>query len=274
MPEIKLMLTLLIFILGVSLGSFLSVIQHRVREKKRGMFFGRSACPHCSHPLKTGDLMPLVSYLLLRGKCRYCEKKIGFYYFLLELTMGIIAVAVWYRFPFLAQAATNSTDFFFDWHNGIQFLLTLVESFCLIGIFFYDLQYLEIPDILLFPLIGIAFLGSVALKQTSVIDLLIAGVIALVFFGGQIVLSKGRWLGEGDLYLGLAMAFMFSWKLFLVSIVLTYFIGAIISLVLLAFKKVHKSSKVPFAPFMVTATFLTFFCGDSILNWYSNFLSL
>ena len=265
---------ILIFILGISLGSFSGVIQYRVRTKKKGIFFGRSACSHCKHPLKSKDLFPLLSYIFLLGKCRYCEKKIGFHSFLMELMMGTIAVFLFFKFPFFIEPISSLQNLQFDWQNLGLFFLYLVVSFFLVGIFFYDLQYLEIPDVFLFPLIPITFLGNIFFAQGNIIDMFFAGAIALVFFGGQIFLSKGKWLGEGDLYLGFSMAFLFGWKLFLLSLVMTYFIGALVSIVLLLSKKVQAKSKVPFAPFMVAGTFVTIFYGIIILNWYLNVLAL
>ena len=101
-------------------------------------------------------------------------------------------------------------------------------------------------------------------------NLMIAVALALLFFGGQRLLSKGAWLGEGDVYVAVGMAFLFGWKLLIVATVLTYLLGAIISILLLILKKVDRKSKIPFAPFMVFGSFATLLYGEEILTWYSN----
>ena len=105
------------------------------------------------------------------------------------------------------------------------------------------------------------------------INILIALGIAVIFFGGQILLSKGKWLGEGDLYFAISMGFLLGWKLFIIAIVLTYIIGAFLSIILLTFKKAGAKTKIPFAPFMVIGTFTTIFIGPEILDWYLKMLS-
>ncbi len=267
--KINTVITITTFIMGTAFGSFLSVVLHRFHDQKKGIIIGRSACPHCQHPLKNRDLMPLISYLLLRGKCRYCEKKIGLEYFILELAMGIISVLLLWKFPFLIEKSQVVS-----WPNLAYYFLYFFESWLFLGIFFYDLKYLEIPDLFLVPLIVMTLLSSIIMGKLSLLSLLIAAIIAVGFFGGQILVSKGRWLGEGDLYLAIAMAFLFGWEKLLLAIVLTYFIGAAISVGLLVFKKVNSKSKIPFAPFMVGASFITLFFGNEILQWYFNLLSI
>ena len=102
----------------------------------------------------------------------------------------------------------------------------------------------------------------------DIINALIAVAAALLIFGGQILVSKGKWLGEGDLYLAIAIALILGWEIFLLFVVLSYFIGAITSIPLLATKKTGLKSAVPFCPFMVLAAFLCIFFGDEIIAWY------
>lgn len=264
------LISIFIFILGASLGSFLSVVIHRTENKKKGMVLGRSQCPHCKKNLQTIDLVPVLNYIYLKGKCRYCHKPIAPHYFFLELSAGLILLLVYLKFPFFMEenglTTLNSTA-------ALSFLFYGVDSMLLIGIFFYDLQYLKIPDIFLYPFIVSSLFGSLALHTSSEISLGVALVISLIFFGGQRLISKGLWLGEGDVYLGAGMALLFGWQLFLISIVLTYVSGAIISLVLLASKKADGKTKIAFAPFMVFGTFITMFYGEQILNWYLHLLS-
>lgn len=159
--------------------------------------------------------------------------------------------------------------YFFDSIAAIKFFLYALDGILLIGIFFHDLQYTKIPDIFIWPFIIVSLANNIFNKSSSFPELLIAFVIALVFFGGQRLVSKGNWLGEGDVYMGIGMALLFGWKLLIVAIVLTYIVGGIIGLILLAMKKVDRKSKIPFAPFMVFGTLATILYGQEILNWYS-----
>jgi len=268
---VTIIISIFVFILGVSIGSFLSVVIFRIRKNQKGILFGRSMCQHCKKTLKARDLIPIISYLSARGKCRYCRKKITPHYLFLEIATGLIFVLMYLKFPFVLEKGSHFA-FEIQWKLALECLFYFIYSAFFIGIFFYDLQFMEIPDVFLFPLIALTLLGSL-IFQTDIVSLVIALGIVVVFFGGQILLSKGKWLGEGDIYFGISMGFLFGWKLFLVAIVLTYIIGSFLSLFLLFFKKAGRKTKIPFAPFMVLGSFATIFVGQEILTWYLKMLS-
>ncbi len=252
-----------IFILGASFGSFIGVITERIHKGKKGIWFGRSMCVWCRKKLSAIDMIPIFNYFYLKGKCRHCKKKIPAHYPGLELFSGLTFATLFLRYPF-----TGMTGLVVDMNNLLPFAVFSVYAFLLISIFFYDLLYSEIPDMFMFPLIALAFIGSFILGAPGLMSLLIGVGIALCIFGGQYLLSKGTWLGEGDIYLSIAMACIFGWQLFLIALTITYFIGGLTAAFLLLTKKVTQKSRVPFAPFMVLGTFITIFLGDEILNWY------
>ncbi len=256
----------LLFLLGASVGSFLSVVIFRIQKNKGGIIFGNSFCPSCKKKLTSRDLIPILSFLLSRGKCRHCQKGISPYYLLLEISTGILFLAVYLHFPFLGLAIHDA--FIFNTSLFIPFFFYTLYSVFFIAIFFYDLQTSKIPDIFLFSLLGASIVGTLIMGSPEIWNIFVAITLALVFYGGQIVLSKGKWLGEGDLYFALSLAVIFGWELFLVSTVVSYFIGAIVSTPLLIFKKVKKSTSVPFAPFLVIGAFITLFFGNELLSWY------
>ncbi len=229
-------------------------------------------CPHCRKTLHARDLIPVLSFLMTKGKCRFCKKKISLHYLLLEVTTGILFILVYRTFPFML--ATESWSIIsIDGSLLLSCISQWITSVFLVGIFFYDLQYMEIPDAFLFPLIVITLLSSL-LGGKSIMDLAIALGIAVIFFGGQHFISGGKWLGEGDVYLAVSMAFLFGWKLFLVAIIVTYLIGSFLGISLILFKKLKKNTKIPFGPFMVLGTLTTFYLGEEILQWYLTLLSL
>lgn len=258
----------LIFLLGASIGSFLSVVLYRVNNGKKGIVFGQSVCPKCGKRLVITDMVPIASYVMLRGKCRHCKTNISPYYFFLELVTGLVLLATYLKFPFLIRLLDGTP--IPDLQMLLQFFFFAIYGCFFVAIFFYDLQTKKIPDIFLFPLIGTALAGTLLMGDPEILSALIAVVLALAVFGGQILVSKGKWLGEGDLYLAIAMAVIFGWQTFVLFVVLSYLSGALLTLPLLLSKKASLKSAVPFGPFMVFAGFLCVFFADEIIAWYLN----
>jgi len=259
-------------ILGASIGSFLSVLIYRLKHKQKGAIVGRSRCPHCKKNLNTLDLIPVFNYLLLGGHCRYCHKPISLYYFFLEITTALVFLLMYLRFPFILEG-NMMNNYGVDVMMALQFFLMTIAGSLLIGIFFFDLQYMEIPDMMVYPLIVVGLLWSLTSKSADFPSIIIAIAGALIFFGGQLWISKGAWLGEGDVYIAIAMAVMFGWKLLIIAVSLSYVIGAVLCLILLATKALKVKSKIPFAPFLVFGTFVTILYGNEILNWYLHLLN-
>ena len=149
----------------------------------------------------------------------------------------------------------------------------LFYALILVFIFFYDLLYMEVPDQILLPAIVIAGLGlfypgmMIGPKEA----LIGAGGLAL-FFLLQILISGGKWLGGGDLRIGIFMGLILGWKLVLLATFLAYLLGSIISIGLLIFGKVTRKTMVPFGPFLVLGTFIALFYGNTIISWYLNFV--
>lgn len=265
-------LTLLIFFLGTAIGSFLSVLIHRYKEKKN-FVMGRSMCPHCKTNLKALDLVPLASFLLLKGRCRFCEKEISPHYFYIELLTGLLLALLFIKFPFF-QFLEIPPYQTFDVKTLVFFLNYAATGIFLIAIFFYDLLFREIPDAFSLPPIAIAFVGGLLTGTPTWQDMLIGGAAAGIFFQGQIMISKGRWLGDGDTRLGILMGILLGWKLLLVAIFFAYAFGACISIYLLAAKKATAKTAIAFGPYLVSGTFFAIFMGEYVLNWYTGLLQL
>ncbi len=259
---------ILIFLLGASIGSFLSVVIYRVQNGKKGIVFGQSYCPQCKKKLVIIDMVPIASYVMLRGKCRHCKKSISPYYFFLELITGLVVLSTFLKFPFVIWLLDGTP--IPDLQMLVQFLFYATYGCMFVGIFFYDLQTKKIPDLLLFPLIAVAAVGTLIMGNPTILEAIIAVAIALLVFGGQILISKGKWLGEGDFYLSIGMALILGWQKFILFIALSYFIGALVSIPLLTTKKTTLKSAIAFGPFMVLAGFLCIFFGDEIVKWYLN----
>lgn len=256
----------LVFLFGASIGSFISVVNHRIQKNKKGIVFGHSKCPHCEKQLKGKDMIPLVSYLLLKGQCRFCHKKISPIYFLLELALGTVFLALYFNFPFLNF---QNPEQLLNFTLLLHFLINAIYSTFFIAIFFYDLQTHQIPDLFLFPLLSVAALDLLLFRNTELTSAALAFIAALIFFGGQIYLSKGKWLGSGDLYLAMSMAFIFGIQKFMLAVFISYLLGSIISIPLLLNKKLALKSHIAFGPFLVMGSFVTLFFGNQIIDWYT-----
>ncbi|MBU0660856.1 prepilin peptidase [Patescibacteria group bacterium] len=241
----------LFFIVGLLFGSFLNAWMWRVRTKK-SIVFARSMCPKCTTQLACFDNIPLFSFLYLKGKCRTCKKAISLTYPLVELALGLLFVFVYW------------------WHGTLSLVLfrDLCIVFFLLFIFVYDLRYQEIRDRA--STIPAILLGLVTLIYGwhSLSSLLIAVVIGAGFFLLQFVVSKGKWIGGGDIRLGFFMGVILGWPNILLALVLAYIGGAAVSVVLLMMKKKELASETPFGTYLALATFVTMFWGEQILNWY------
>ncbi len=252
---------LFIFILGAIVGSFLNVVILRLHEEK-SFVTGRSHCPQCNHVLGSLELIPIFSFLFQKGKCRHCSKKISWQYPLVELVTAVLFIlALTVNFPF------GQTD----WHDYLSLIRDLVFIGFLVVIFVYDLKWYLILDKVTIPAIITALIFNLILGF-SWQSLLLALVVGFGFFGLQFALSKGKWIGGGDLRLGALMGLMLSWPGVILGLFLSYILGSIVGVGLLLKKKKSLDSKIPFGTFLAIGTIITLFWGDKIVNWYLSFL--
>ncbi len=259
---------LIIFFFGLIIGSFLNCVIYRL-EKGQSFLSGRSFCPHCKQKLNWQDLIPLLSLFILNGKCRYCHKKISWQYPLVELATGILFILI---MAFMAPMAFTAPA-------AITALWLFLIVSILVIIFVYDLKHYLILDKVIYPAIAITFIynsifnwlyGSMALWLNS----LIAAFIASAFFYSIFLISKGKWMGFGDVVLAFLMGLLLGWPKIFLALFGAFFIGAIIGIGLVIFQKKTLKSKVPFGPFLVTGTLIALFWGQAIINWYLNFVYL
>ncbi len=270
----ELLVATLVFIFGACIGSFLSATIYRLKNKKT-KFVSRSMCPACKKKLKPAHLFPVLSFLFLRGRCAYCENKISIHYFLLEILTGLTFLILLFKFNFVqillpSGGGINFAKYFVDFETLNVFIFWAIEFSLLIGIFFYDLLYKEIPDSFSLPAISIAILGGLLMQSLTWTSMLFGALSIFGFFLLQFLLSKGTWLGAGDLRLGILMGVLLGLEQGLLALVLAYFIGAAFSMYLLARAKVNRKSQIAFGPFLVIGIYLSFFYGEQILDFYFN----
>lgn len=248
--------SILLFLLGTLIGSFLSVVISRVHKQKKGIFFGRSECPECRMKLNFGDLIPLFSFIISKGRCRHCKKPIGAWYLFIELFTGIILVLLYLKFPF------------YDLNTILEYSYLAVISIFLTGILFYDLKFMEIPELFTYPAILLIFIYTVFTNSAVLHDMAIGGAVAGLFFGMQVWLSKEKWMGAGDTQVGILIGMLLGWKFLIMCLLISYFSGAIISMILILAGKVTGKTQIPFAPYLVFGTFICIFWGDYLFNLY------
>lgn len=261
---------LMIFVFGLAVGSFLNCVIYRLQENEN-FFWGRSFCPHCKHVLSWKDLFPLFSFLTLKGKCRYCQKPISWQYPLVEIATALLFVLIFNFQQFGPELTTGGLSAFNLENLLITCYLLLITSLLII-IFVYDLKHYLIPDEIIYSAISIALIYNFFDIQHLIGNTGRAALGAGAFFSLMYLISKGKWLGFGDVKLAFFMGLFLGFPNILVALFLAFFIGAIVGLGLIAINKKTFKSEVPFAPFLVTGTFLAMFLGKEFINWYFNLI--
>lgn len=257
---------LFIFLFGLIIGSFLNVLVYR-RHTGESIVNGRSKCPHCGHVLTWTDLVPVFSFIFLRGQCHYCHKKISWQYPLVELVTGLLFVVA---YIIESKLPIANLQFTIDTNLILILLRDFVAISALVAIFVYDYKWMIIPDSIALPALALVFAIN-WLTGTTLTNLLIGALVGFGFFAVQFYVSKGVWVGGGDMRLGALMGALLGWPLIIVALFFAYIFGAIISVFLLIKKQATGKTAVPFGVFLVPSTILTLFWGQQILIWYLGF---
>jgi len=275
---INFLINLFVFIFGLCIGSFLNCVIYRTElqenmpkkdpnRKAVSFLHGKSFCPHCKRTLSWKDLFPVFSYLFLLGKCRYCKKNISWQYPLVEIATGIIFLLIYnLKFEILNQFEI------LKYSNILNLLFLFYIAGVLIAIFVYDLKHYLIPDKILFPAIAIAFIFRLLENFSSVPNFLLAVAIASGFFLAIFLVSKGKWMGFGDVKLAILLGLILGSPSILVGLFLAFFFGAIIGIILMLFNKKGLKSEIPFGPFLIAGTFIALFWAPEIISWYMHTL--
>ncbi|HSX40633.1 MAG TPA: prepilin peptidase [Candidatus Saccharimonadales bacterium] len=260
-------MVVVIFLLGLCVGSFLNVVIDRLPHE-RSIIKGRSHCEHCKKTLAWFDLIPLVSFLFLKGKCRHCHKFFGWHYIGIELLTGVLFVitAVWFF--------SNHPQIF-----NFQFLIfNLVYYFfivsSLIAIFFIDLKHGIIPDKIVYPAIAISFLFQILNSPASqrgepfsILNSLLSALGAFAFFLLLYLGTKGKGMGLGDVKFSFLLGLILGFPLIVVGLYVAFLTGAIISIILILWRKKRFSGgTIPFGPFLVFGTLVALFFGKQLLS--------
>ncbi|HEU5004980.1 MAG TPA: prepilin peptidase [Candidatus Saccharimonadales bacterium] len=263
------MILVALLILGLILGSFINVLVERMHAGQ-DFVHGRSHCDHCGHELAVWDLVPVLSWLSLAGRCRYCKAKVSWQHPAVEIIAGLLFAASYYWWP-LGFSNLGSKALFAAW------LISLVG---LTALAIYDLKWMLLPSKIIYPTFAVAAAGRL-IYLVTVEDhkphalLLWAGsiVVASGFFLVLYIISQGKWIGYGDVRLGLVTGTLLAAPaLSFLMIFLASVAGTLIAVPLLTLQKKNLSSRLPYGPFLIMATAVVMIFGQSLLDWYNRVL--
>lgn len=252
------LLYFLLFFFGTFIGSFLGVIIYRL-PRGESIVGGRSHCDHCNKSLTPLDLIPVFSFLFLRGKCRHCKTKLSWFYPVVEVVTGILFV--------IAALHVGGV-----YQISMVYYLFLVSV--LIVIFFIDLKNGIIPFSVIFPAIIVSFLYLIFLQNSLVVNHILAGVGAFLFFLVLFLATRGRGMGFGDVVYVFFMGLVLGFPNIVVGLYIAFVTGALISLILVWLKlKKLKGGIIPFGPFLVFGTLIGLFWGYVFIKFIMIYLT-
>ena len=256
------MIVLMLSAFGLILGNFVNALVWRLHERKNWTT-ERSECTHCHHILGPLDLIPVISWVLLRGKCRYCRHPIDDSPWV-ELALPVLFVASYSFWPWSLEGSA-----------AFVFMLWLVFLVGFLALAVYDLRWFLLPNTLVFPLIGLAAVQivTVTLWEGDWRVLLGAGAGAIIISGIFYLLfqaSKGTWIGGGDVKLGIALGLLAGgvMEAFLLLFIASA-LGMIAALPMLVRGKAGRKTQLPFGPLLIAGLIVVKLFGSAMISWYA-----
>ncbi len=273
------MIVFMLVVLGLCMGSFVEASSWRIHEQatrrklsakaKRDLSImqGRSMCAQCHHQLRWYDLIPLVSWISLGGKCRYCAKPIGWHAPLLEVTAALLFAVSYAYWPLTLTTSIGMTWLTFGlWLLAVVYMLLLAV---------YDLRWMLLPNKLVAQLFGLSIAFIVSREAYLGVDIVtvwqLLGSVAVTagLFWVLYQLSDGRWIGGGDVKLAVPLAIFIAepiraaLMLFVASL-----LGSVVGVALIARGGRRQTLQIPFGPFLIAATYVVVLFGDNIVDLY------
>lgn len=260
-----------VFVFGIIIGSFLNVCIFRMPDN-RSIVRGPSSCPGCGARLKVLDLVPVFSYIFLRGKCRYCGKKISAQYPVVEAVTGTLFLLLYIKFLYISPG--------FVWSLPVYAAIICV----LIVLTAIDLRHMIIPNGLVIAILVIgaiqlsASLLDASLFENSWLDYVIgffAGGLPLLLIAlfCSYVLKKEAF-GGGDIKFMAAAGLVIGWKFVITSYIIGIIVGAVFSVILLSTGKKKRGDEIPFGPFLSLGIAASVFFGNELIRWYMGLIGL
>jgi leader peptidase (prepilin peptidase)/N-methyltransferase len=248
------MLVLAVFIFGAMVGSFLNVCIYRL-PLRLSIAFPRSYCPACQTPVRAYDNIPILSYLILRGRCRACGIEISPRYALIEALTGVTAVAAFLHFGWRPELPV-----------AFAFLCALIV------VTFIDLDHQIIPDPVSLPGIVVGLLASAVTGtpgwQASLLGILLGGGILWAVAEGYHRITGREGMGGGDIKLLAMIGAFLGWRAVPVTLLIGSLSGTLIGAALILFQRQDSRTPIPFGPFLAVGAAIALFYGDALIDWY------
>jgi leader peptidase (prepilin peptidase)/N-methyltransferase len=248
------MLFLAVFVVGALIGSFLNVCIHRLPSGE-SVVFPASHCPRCGEPIRPYDNIPIVSYVLLRGRCRRCAAPISARYPVVEVLTGLAAVGTVWELGASAHA-----------------LLAFAFLCALIVITFIDFDHQIIPDSVSLPGIGVGFAAALIFGdpswRASLAGIALGGGLLWAVAEGYYRLTGREGMGGGDIKLLAMIGAFLGWQAVLVTLMIGSLTGSLIGMVLLLAQRGDRRTAIPFGPFLAVGAAAALFWGDALIRWY------
>lgn len=245
-------LEIMIFLIGAAIGSFLNVCIRRIPAGE-SLVFPASHCPNCLNPIKYYDNIPIVSYLLLSGKCRNCGERISLQYPIVEALTALFALLLFWKFGL-----------------SFSFLFSFIFACFLIIITFIDLEHQIIPDVLTLPGIPLFFLAAVLGMRLpwleAALGLLIGGGILYLIAFGYELFTKREGMGGGDIKLLAMLGAFLGWKSLIFILLVSSFIGALAGITAMLIQGKDMKYAVPFGPFLSLGALAYIFWGEAFMR--------
>lgn len=285
------MIYIVLAVLGLALGSFVNALVWRLYEQGRAhrskgkgkkpiqsslplnlsIMRGRSMCVHCHHQLAWMDLMPVVSWIWLRGKCRYCHKSISWQYPLIEVLTAALCIFSYIYWPYGFEAA-----------GIIRFATWLVMVTGFMALIIYDLRWMLLPNRIVYPLLAVAGLQALVLVVVSgqgALNVVGEAVWGIVCGGGVFYIlfqaSRGKWIGGGDVKLGFLLGLLVGGPVkSLLLLFVASSLGTLLVIPLLFFGRLSRKSRIPFGPLLIVAAIVVYLFGGQIIDWYTGLVML
>lgn len=240
------MIAVFLFVFGLFLGSFVGVLADRL-PRGESILLGRSHCTHCKKILRPVDLIPLLSYLFLRARCRYCKEHLSLVYPIVEIATGLMLAILWLSV-----------------HSPLFFVFDSIVFLSFLALFIADMQTFILPD----ELLVVGFVGSLGLKILgyggNAFVSGITGIAVALFFMAIILFTRGRGMGFGDVKLGALIGFFLGFPLGLVAVYIAFLTGGFVGAILLISGKKRIGQIVPFGPFLIIGAIISFFFAREI----------
>lgn len=235
-----------VFVVGIVFGSFGNVLICRLPKGKS--IGGHSACPRCGAALSIGELIPVISFVVLRARCRSCKRAISWQYPLVEIASGLL-----FLFAFFWMSPDLVRSFLLAFCLWLMLLIAVTDA-----------KTATIPDTLNIPFLVL----GIAHAYMNDLSFLLPAIIGAGFFAVQWVVSRGRWVGSGDIILAAGLgAFLGSIPLLLLALWFAYMTGAAWAAVLLIRRKKGMESQLAFGPFLILGTVVSLVAGEGVLRW-------